>query len=731
MSPQAQDVNADGSVNDFVTVIGPDKKTYSFPAGTTKPQAIAYFRKRGIGATASVKPSAQPSVKSGDLGLPPLTSQWEATKYGIGEAAKGVGDFLKGIGQTFDPRRQPGENALTQIPLYRMGKSMIEPLTKTGQVPEAIKDLYQQGDTGLAALAATMPRAGGQGAAMLMAPEIAKKIGEVAPKVAPAMADFLRTKSAEMGAKRLHVEPKTAADIGRERIVGTTKSLATRVDPVSKAKLQGQFRQIIEQRLKPQIARGLAQADASGVKIDAGQEMASIYNDALKRVKPSEVKPLRKAFLDVENKVDPASGKVVPRNMSQLSATEAYELTQTLNREIMSDAHSPTSKNALIKTREMLGAKLDQVAPGTAKLRSTESSFIEADSALSEQYAQGAKGLRKASMAIWRSAGPLAVYVTLRGLGSDYAASAATIYGMMMLDKMPLTVTQRMALANRVADFLDNPSKAVTVRPRPSGPSAAKAGPSGPAAPPTVPKAPTGAPAPTGAQGTPQVALPQGVTAVPRQAPPTAMPPGQSAALPELPPVQKMLGGGGTVNDADVMATINRDVERRVGTPQGGYKGPERRATSTTSATSMVSPKTKAMLDRVDTLLARKDIPKTALDRELSDIKKALSKDTPPEERKLIEERIGSRERQAKHRAKAKAETPGSSSATPKASPGDVASSAMSPEQRVMLLEQGYKEMSKYPGGQEWSQAIQQNIPAEQQVQALAEALEFLKEQKK
>jgi hypothetical protein len=44
-----------------VTVVGPDKKTYKFPAGTTKDKAIAYFKKKGI--SASVKQSAEDAAK--------------------------------------------------------------------------------------------------------------------------------------------------------------------------------------------------------------------------------------------------------------------------------------------------------------------------------------------------------------------------------------------------------------------------------------------------------------------------------------------------------------------------------------------------------------------------------------------------------------------------------------------------------------------------------------------
>lgn len=47
------------------------------------------------------------------------------------------------------------------------------------------------------------------------------------------------------------------------------------------------------------------------------------------------------------------------------------------------------------------------------------------------------------------------------------------------------------------------------------------------------------------------------------------------ASIPTIPFLQT-LPGGGTVLDADVMATINRDIERRIGKPNT-WHGPDRR----------------------------------------------------------------------------------------------------------------------------------------------------------
>jgi hypothetical protein len=48
-----------------VTIIGPDNKTYLFPPGTTKDDAIRYFKRKGIGtATTSGTPSTQAESSS-------------------------------------------------------------------------------------------------------------------------------------------------------------------------------------------------------------------------------------------------------------------------------------------------------------------------------------------------------------------------------------------------------------------------------------------------------------------------------------------------------------------------------------------------------------------------------------------------------------------------------------------------------------------------------------------
>jgi hypothetical protein len=65
-----------------VTVVGPDKKTYKFPAGTTKDKAVAYFKKKGIGAPKDSKPTST---------FQPYQPQASAMQHSMVDANKSMG----------------------------------------------------------------------------------------------------------------------------------------------------------------------------------------------------------------------------------------------------------------------------------------------------------------------------------------------------------------------------------------------------------------------------------------------------------------------------------------------------------------------------------------------------------------------------------------------------------------------------------------------------------------
>ena len=65
----------------------------------------------------------------------PLTSYGNATLSGMQSIGRGVRAAVQGIGQTFDPVRQPGENLLTQTPIARIGRGLWQTGKQALEVP--------------------------------------------------------------------------------------------------------------------------------------------------------------------------------------------------------------------------------------------------------------------------------------------------------------------------------------------------------------------------------------------------------------------------------------------------------------------------------------------------------------------------------------------------------------------------------------------------------------------
>lgn len=151
--------------------------------------------------------------------------------------------------------------------------------------------------------------------------------------------------------------------------------------------------------------------------------------------------------------------------------------------------------------------------------------------------------------------------------------------------------------------------------------------------------------------------------------------------------------------------------------------------------------KSKAMMDRLDTLYERQSNPKSgadrnAIEREITEIKRVLSGDAKGADASGINKRIADRERLAGKRATAKAETPGTQTGSQTGTTAEPATrSSASPENRAMLLDMGYKKIATYDGGPEMATALRKHAkdmikadPSFDEVTALAEALNALKE---
>ena len=85
----------------------------------------------------------EPEASSGPSGLPALSN---ATSSGLQSVARGLRGAVRGIGQTFNPIPQPGENALTATPIARIGRGIGTLAKEASQVPAAIHDINTSAD---------------------------------------------------------------------------------------------------------------------------------------------------------------------------------------------------------------------------------------------------------------------------------------------------------------------------------------------------------------------------------------------------------------------------------------------------------------------------------------------------------------------------------------------------------------------------------------------------------
>ena len=119
--------------------------------------------------TEAAKPQSQEQIDRA-MGSPTIGGQivehpltWEATKSGLGSVGRGITGAIRGIGATFDPRLQPGENAITAAPGVRMIRGIGSLAKQATEIPAAIRDINASPDP-LANYAAGAQEAAGEGA---------------------------------------------------------------------------------------------------------------------------------------------------------------------------------------------------------------------------------------------------------------------------------------------------------------------------------------------------------------------------------------------------------------------------------------------------------------------------------------------------------------------------------------------------------------------------------------
>ena len=133
------------------SVTGPDGKTYDFPSGTTKDQAISYFKKKGIGA----QPQHMPGNTGGSSGswdaAPPEPTGVKGVAAGFLKPVAGlVATATEGIGNTIQKLRGK--------PTLSVDKKGLEPANTSQAIGGAVESAgeYMAGEAGLKALTAAL-----------------------------------------------------------------------------------------------------------------------------------------------------------------------------------------------------------------------------------------------------------------------------------------------------------------------------------------------------------------------------------------------------------------------------------------------------------------------------------------------------------------------------------------------------------------------------------------------
>ena len=176
--------------------------------------------------------------------------------------------------------------------------------------------------------------------------------------------------------------------------------------------------------------------------------------------------------------------------------------------------------------------------------------------------------------------------------------------------------------------------------------------------------------------------------------------------------------------------------------PRGSVAESNIKPTKVAEGQSGLDPKQKAMMDRLDKLIERQSNPKSgadrvAIEREINQIKRILKGEEEGTANKGDRKKIADRERLAAKRAKAKAATPGGSTAAPTSADVEKAiASGATPEQRAILLDQGYKKLASYENGSVYVDALRKQaqdlakagVTDYDEMSALADAINALKE---
>lgn len=739
-----------------VEVIGPDQKRYQFPDGTDKATAVAYFRKKGIGATAPVVAKQPAKPQSFLEPQKPTTSFWDnAGAYFQQRAAQ--------MGQ--EAQRQMslavGPEAAGKPYLERASHGALSAFPATAQVIDKFLGGLTSPATALGMIGAAHPATRLPAMAYFATTgvkglEESIKKGDLTPEN---VQNFLLSGSviagSTTGVKGAKV-PKVGEvlDAAIKHELNKAKVLNIRAlkpedmakptgEAVAKAKIWGRTQKLpglIRKQINQNNIMVNQAADAatqSGARLDLKTDLQTAIDTARRRPAFMGDKRALGDITDFEKRlstpINPQTGTPLPpRQWNAITPNDALELSRGLEKPAGWEGSAPEHIQKLATDiRQRIGDKLDSVSPGIAELRKQNSGLIEAEKSATKLAELSTKEQIRAVMH-WLSQPSLSKLVMTAGMieiiresgmvGNSYLLSAGGAMGLRALAESMTSRTGRAMLHQHIAELLMGLKK----------PTIAGGG-LGPNAPPTTPRAgpqgPVTSPTAGGTQpvaGTPPVVggTPQGASPV-LQAP-ISQPDGPAAV--QVPQLQQLTAGAG---QAAKTASVPETAK-----PVSGREAEVAAARRTALAEAL--PKLQEVYD-----FAKSGWERSSARRNIDQIKAALEKDDV-KEMGVIRRRLKVAEYRRAATEKSKALAP-----APSVQPGatrvaaDAVDKGLTPEQHVLAVDEGYQRIAAYGsieiGGEtvdakllvKQLQKTSGKLPPEAQLAAIAQVLEFLEKSKK
>ena len=690
-------------------------------------------------------------------------------------------DFVKGLSAGYEARQEAkakGEGwagqTLATLEQYPLIGGMVQKAEKGGTQmfsPEAIE-------------------AASEGVTYYFAPDAIEKAGKVvkvkiqdAPKVLESKAADLNTKVLKTAkAGRPGYNEAVALQVAQEGIISTAKKLPDKIE-ARRVEVHNQAEGLTDTLTRQGNVIDVTQSVGRAVN-----KAIDILNDRGRALDPVVQRGINQLITQLTLKLDPATRSIVTRDLSRLTPREMVELLRhdgLLSERSGFLKSQPDAVNKFAsQIRGAMESELGATSPALQRLRQTESRLIEARDASRATVERIKNDMSTKMKATLYTSGAIVLYEAMRLAGLGWTAAFGGAVGLSSLAKSTLSRTARAALYARMADLIDSAVNTHVNAPR--GPIRPPLGLPGGSPPP-----PTGGPQGAAPQGvTPAAgALPRGAapfapaTVVSTNPPnaPTWSPGAEPLALPAK-ATRARAGSGDYVKastpstsstpssvSGDVIAHGTKSVSpseakaaqdlvtainavkappSEIGFDRSIKTGPdigeqvrgERRSTPSTRVTK-ASQSEKALMDRIDDLQARIDQPKSGADRsaamrELGDIKKMLDKTgtVPDDVKARLRKRMLDREWRAKNRAEAAAQAPVEAGAiTGEAASGgtEVRSTAASPEDLMIALDEGYAQIDQMYGKKEMSQLLrnrakQAKLSLEQQIESVKEVINFL-----